>query len=383
MIKKTIICTKENPLHAQISETEKSEIEEIIVSGFLGIEDFHLLTEMSQNDNKLHSLDMSGVSETEFDFYLPLADDYYCAKIGITDDAFVDSVNLQRIVFPEGLEAIGNRAFSGCIHLKDVDFPSKLVIGSLAFQNCPLLEYFYIEGQDGIDYLFGDAFAGSIKRYVCDMNEWPLNDSGKPICPSDFKGCFSFEGAVFNYIEWLGDVDIYMSRYPCGSERKEYVVPNGVDTIKEFAFTKCRDLQQITFPESCVDLTVNAITDCPELNTLIFRSKSLDGRRSCHWDMDWDDIITNCPKLKDIYLFADDPSKVSFYIFASLENIDDIVLHVPSFSAKKYKEVEHDFVRVEEGVLIPPSAYDDMEKTKVKVWQEFKKIEEFDPIDFM
>ena len=86
---------------------------------------------------------------------------------------------------------------------------------------------------------------------------------------------------------------------------------------------------------------------------------------------------------QDIYLFADDPSKVSFYIFASLENIDDIVLHVPSFSAKKYKEVEHDFVRVEEGVLIPPSAYDDMEKTKVKVWQEFKKIEEFDPIDFM
>ena len=45
---KTFICTKENPLRTQISEQEKYEIEEMNVSGFLGEDDFDILTAMSQ-----------------------------------------------------------------------------------------------------------------------------------------------------------------------------------------------------------------------------------------------------------------------------------------------------------------------------------------------
>ena len=45
---KTFICAKEKPLHTQISEQEKYEIEEMNVSGFLGEDDFEILTAMSQ-----------------------------------------------------------------------------------------------------------------------------------------------------------------------------------------------------------------------------------------------------------------------------------------------------------------------------------------------
>lgn len=47
-MKKTIVCTKENPLHVQIKKHEKYKIEELKVSGFLGGGDFDMLTEMSQ-----------------------------------------------------------------------------------------------------------------------------------------------------------------------------------------------------------------------------------------------------------------------------------------------------------------------------------------------
>ena len=53
-MKKTIVCTKENPLHVQIKKHEKYKIEELKVSGFLGGGDFDMLTEMSQEKGLIH-----------------------------------------------------------------------------------------------------------------------------------------------------------------------------------------------------------------------------------------------------------------------------------------------------------------------------------------
>ena len=380
---KKIICTKENPLYKLISKNEKAKIKELSVAGFLGIEDCKLLSRMSRY-NKLHTLDLSGVTETETEIYLPLSESYYNPKIGITDDAFVNSIRLEKIIFPEGIKAIGNRAFSGCINLKNVEFPDNVFYGELAFQDCPLLNEFYIGGKewnDYLNYLSDSAFSGSVKRYICDWNRWPLNESGEIVCNAGFYENFSFEGSVFFFnSDWN---DMRLLRYPAGNDRREYVVPEGVESIWSHAFSKCRSLQQITFPESCDKLTVKAITDCPELNTLIFRSKSLEGARLCHWDLSWDNIITNCPKLKDIYLFAEDPRYVDFSIFERLENLCDIVLHVPCFSAKKYKEEEYEYVLTDRFVIITQSSTYNMETIKEKVWQKFKRIEEFDPIDII
>jgi hypothetical protein len=51
--------------------------------------------------------------------------------------------------------------------------------------------------------------------------------------------------------------------------------------------------------------------------------------------------------------------------------MNDIVLHVPCFCAKKYRDYEEEYC----------SMYDYNDKKYVKVWREFKRIEEFDPID--
>ena len=89
-------------------------------------------------------------------------------------------------------------------------------------------------------------------------------------------------------------------------------------------------------------------------------------------DLFWDNVITNCPKLQDIYLYAEEPSNISFGLFEDLGNIGDIILHVPCFCAQKYRQHEEEYINVANS--------DD--KKYIKCWQRFKRIEEFDPIDF-
>jgi hypothetical protein len=257
-------------------------------------------------------------------------------------------------------------------HLKDVEFTDRLILCHLAFQNCPLLNDFYIGNKEDLNHIDSDALAGSIKQYTCAFDKWPLNEKGELIYDIDFWDIFSFDGAVFLYnVDYCDEIE--MVRYPGGNERKEYAVPEGVTQINDYVFGGCRNLTKITIPESCVTLKEHAITNCPDLETLVFKSKALTGSRICHWDLFWDNIITNCPRLQDIYLYAEDPSKICFDIFEKLDNIGDIVLHVPCFCAKKYREHETEYFNM----------YDQNDKQYVKEWIRFKKIEEFDPVDFL
>ena len=132
---KTFICTKETPLHTQISEQEKYEIEEMNVFGFLGEDDFDVLTAMSQEKGKLRILDMKNVTETDCEIYSEMADDVYVDKISIKDDAFVDSIRLEKVVLPNGIEGIGNNAFSNCVNLRDIEFSENVFLWHLAFDS--------------------------------------------------------------------------------------------------------------------------------------------------------------------------------------------------------------------------------------------------------
>ena len=75
----------------------------------------------------MHILDLSAVTETECEIVNNMADDVECPKVGIKDDAFVNSVQLEKILFPHNIEQIGNRAFSGCTHLRNVEIPEKVL----------------------------------------------------------------------------------------------------------------------------------------------------------------------------------------------------------------------------------------------------------------
>ena len=112
IMKKTILCTEDNPLHLQISQEESLRIEELEVSGYLDEDDYELLTEMSGEKGCLRYLDLYGVTES-----FPGPDDMGCFCIGEEDLAiysgsFNDSIRLEKIIFPNNLIGIGHSSFN-------------------------------------------------------------------------------------------------------------------------------------------------------------------------------------------------------------------------------------------------------------------------------
>ena len=183
---------------------------------------------------------------------------------------------------------------------------------------------------------------------------------------------FTYDGVLYE-----NDVcGISLHRYPTGDERTEFVIPEGVANIEENAFNGNLFLRKIIIPKSVSNIEDNSIVGCGNLETLIFMNDKYevfsvkDATYACSIDSF---SLNGSPRLKDIYLYADNPDEFSFCIFEGLENMGDITLHVPCFCAAKYRNHEEEFCK------FPNS----QEKRKVKVWRRFKNIEEFDPIDFL
>jgi hypothetical protein len=339
------------------------------VRGFLCDEDYELLTSMSGENGSLRILDLYGVGETDCQCENSYGTNGE-SKIVVADNAFEDSIRLEKIILPAKLEAIGSPTFGGCANLEGVDFPESLTsIGSEAFLDCPKLGEVYISKNLSLGEVYNYAFSASANSFVCDWNQWPVNEKGEPVYKDDGFGFFSYNGVLFFGFEW--DESVELEKYPSNSKRSIYKVPHGTNIIKNGAFSNCKFLQKLVFPETCGEFTEGSICGCPELETLVFMSPGFDGEKVHHMDLFWGDVIRNCPKLQDVYLYAEDPEMVSFGIFENLENLASITLHVPCFCAQRYREHKEEYTNV--------GNFSD--KKFIKSWLKFKCIEEFDPID--
>lgn len=124
----------------------------------------------------------------------------------IGDQAFSYCSGITSLILPESLESIGNMAFSLCSSLKEMYIPDMVVsIGSAPFSGCSSMEYISVGAGNG-DYVSIDGVL-----FTRDMRS--------------------------------------MIRYPSMKSGKEYVIPEGVESIDRTAFMKCKELEVITVPE--------------------------------------------------------------------------------------------------------------------------------------
>ena len=393
-MKRTVVCTKDNPLHKQISQEEPLQIEELIVKGYLNAWDYDLLTEMSGEKGRLRYLDLYGVETTDVstdgqEFYIDKG------SIVIASFSFVDSIRLEEIVFPQHLAGIGESSFINCENLTIDEFPKTLVsIGASAFQNCPKLTDIYFEHMyEGKGLILG-AFASGIEfsesatNFFCDRTKWPYTEKGDYVYPPDDSGIFTIDGVLF----WENVMCFGLKKYPSLNKRTTYMVPKEaagviieqvemhIMMINSHAFSGCKYLKTLVLQhcqmESC------AIYNCPSLETLIFKGCASGTGFNSMWYY-WSNIISDCPNLKDIYIYGENPKCVSFSVLADLENIGDIVLHVPCFCAEEYKnycirgDEQYDIIKDLEAAHYPKINEEEY------VWRRFKRIEEFDPVDFL
>ncbi|MBR4237271.1 leucine-rich repeat protein [bacterium] len=138
----------------------------------------------------------------------------------IGEYAFYNCPYIETVVIQEGTKLIKYYAFSGCSSLTSITIPSSLeAIGNNAFSNCLSLR----------------------KVNILDTASW---------CDIDFYNNYSNP--------------LYNAHYLYLNNKKisDFVVPDGVTTIKKYSFNNCYNISSITIPESLTSIERYAFSSC-------------------------------------------------------------------------------------------------------------------------
>ena len=168
--------------------------------------------------------------------------------ISIGKSTFEDCTSLTSITIPESVTSIGESAFSGCKSLTSITIPESVTsIGESAFSGCKSLTSITIP--DSVTSIGDSAF------YSCEnLIEIIVN--------LDNKNYTSVNGILFNKDK------TELICYPSGKFVGRYIIPNGVTSIGDCAFSGCSGLTSITIPNGVTSIGDSAFSGCSSLTSV-------------------------------------------------------------------------------------------------------------------
>ena len=161
----------------------------------------------------------------------------------ICDDAFICCESLQSITIPNSVKSIGSRAFRNCESLQSITIPNSVTkIGDGAFSWCKYLQSVTIP--NSVRNIGNHAFSGcNICFFICNSTYFQNDD----VC-------------LFNK-----DKTAIVSRI---NDCVNYIIPNSVTSIGDYAFSDCLSLQSITIPNSVTKIGDGAFEGCESLQSV-------------------------------------------------------------------------------------------------------------------
>ena len=209
--------------------------------------------------------------------------------------AFEGCSSLASIVIPAGVTSIGDYAFYGCSSLASITIPTGVTsIGNYAFRNCSSLASITIPA--GVTSIGEYAFAG-----CSSLASITIPTSVTSIGENAFAGCSSLASitiptsvtsigydAFYNCdnltsVYYLGDIagwcginglDSLMSNRPAlylngAKVEGEVVIPEGVETIPDYAFYGQTGITSITIPAGVTSIGNSAFDNCKNLTSIV------------------------------------------------------------------------------------------------------------------
>lgn len=152
--------------------------------------------------------------------------------VGIGDRAFYNNENIVSVSIPESVMYISYNAFRGCTSLKSVTIPASVVS------------------------IIEDAFVGCLSLESIEVNE--KNEKYK-----------SVDGVLYS------KDGKSLEKYPSGKSATEFIVPDGVESIKERAFERCTLLESVVLPDGLTYIGKSAFTACTSLSSISLPSTLL------------------------------------------------------------------------------------------------------------
>ena len=153
---------------------------------------------------------------------------YTCVVTGIDKGAFNGMSNIKSVSFPSSLERIDENAFKNCTGLTSITFPQSIqYIGPSSFWRCTNLTNITIPSS--VTTISDQAFEGCVSletvSFSNETTESPVqeNNEFRAITYCAFRGCKSL---------------------------KEFVIPNGINSVGTAVFEGCMSLESVTIPSS-------------------------------------------------------------------------------------------------------------------------------------
>ena len=211
----------------------------------------------------------------------------------ISGYAFLFRKDLKSITIPDTVKIIGEWAFEECTALEQVTLPESVAeIGNGAFQQCASLERITIENKDckiarspatisfganeeTYNYYYGGTICGYRNSTAQEYAEW----YGYHFEALDAD---PFSGTCGEHLTWTFDPEIGVLRIEGTGEMTDYeettipwydyidaiqkvIIGDGAESIGANAFYGCRNMTEITIPDSVTVLKDYALFGCKSL----------------------------------------------------------------------------------------------------------------------
>ena len=163
--------------------------------------------------------------------------------------------DLTSVVIPDGVEYIGDSAFSGCRELTSIEIPNSVTgIAYYAFDNCSNLTN--IEIPSTVTWIGDSAFSG-----CSSLANVTIPDGLSSIGAYVFSGCSSLTNVTIPE----GVTSIGGGAFSDCTGLTSITIPEGVTSIGGSAFRNCHRLMSITIPNSVTEIKNGAFTNCYRL----------------------------------------------------------------------------------------------------------------------
>ncbi len=160
----------------------------------------------------------------------------------IADNAFMDNTGITKVICPESLRGIGEKAFKGCINLQTIEFNEGLEsIGMDAFIDTSLKQ---VEVPSTLSEISFTPFECRIKvnvlnDYFSDINGVLYNEDATTLILHPRKIC----GKIIEIPDSVTRIESYAFE---NNEADEIIIPKDIEELEDSLFSGCENLETLT-----------------------------------------------------------------------------------------------------------------------------------------